>query len=357
MSTDSAHGMPAPRTALPFQPNSLQLGQMPSFERNDVPRYLFRISGPRTAGRTTVSCVIPPASASGQIEEMQDIFKLDPKDSATRLNEHLQWSSAHEPRCNLMSWTSSLLFALQYGLHRHRTDRDEVNLSQILLFVLDTRDFPRGTFVKDVEIISIFASHPNGEGWKNLKNLLKLREGKVRGGRARYFGEYLTQGRLTISGKSAFTNMQSLIDAGLFKLEPRLEDRSRWAKLADVVVYLREPFDTHQDAPAATHDEVRKAVSIARACFGSHWGLPLTMMLLALKPRQTNDPVITEVIMDLFDEEDISHLHAQDIQPDTNRLPEFNQFQRLFNDALQHLTGKEIDSLLDPFNKFSLHQN
>lgn len=113
-----------------------------------------------------------------------------------------------------------------------------------------------------MEIINVFASHPNGSELKNLKTLLKLREGKVRDGRARYFGEYLTQGRLIVSGKSAFTNMQSLINAGLFKLEPRLEDRSKWEKLADTVVCLREPFDTPQDAAVATHGEVRKAVSI-----------------------------------------------------------------------------------------------
>lgn len=160
--------------------------------------------------------------------------------------------------------------------------------------------FHKGTFVKDVEIINVFASHPNGSKLKNLKTLLKLREGKVRDGRARYFGEYLTQGRLSISGKSASTNMRSLINAGLFKLEPRLEDKSKWEKLADTVVCLREPFDTPYDISVATHDEVRKAVSIAGACFGSHRDLPLTMMLLALKPRQTNDPVITGGIMTLF---------------------------------------------------------
>lgn len=94
--------------------------------------------------------------------------------------------------------------------------------------------------------------------------------------------------------------MQSLINAGLFKLERRLEDRSKWEKLADTVVCLREPFDTPQDAAMATHGEVRKAVSIAGACFGGHWDLPLTMKLLALKPRQTNDPVITGGTMALF---------------------------------------------------------
>lgn len=64
--------------------------------------------------------------------------------------------------------TSSLLFALKYGLYRHQIDCDEVGLSQVLLFVLDTRDFPRKAFVKDVEIINVFTSHPNGSELKNL---------------------------------------------------------------------------------------------------------------------------------------------------------------------------------------------
>ena len=86
----------------------------------------------------------------------------------------------------------------------------------------------------------------------------------------------------------------------LIQARTRLEDRGKWEKLADTVVCLREPFDTPQDAAVATHGEVRKAVSIAGGCLGGHWDLPLTMMLLALKPRQTNDPVITGGIMALF---------------------------------------------------------
>ena len=90
MSTDFAHSMPATGTALPFQPGSLQLRQMPLFERIDVLRYHFRINGPQTAGQTTISYIIPPALANGQIEEMQNIFKLKPKELATKLNKHLQ---------------------------------------------------------------------------------------------------------------------------------------------------------------------------------------------------------------------------------------------------------------------------
>jgi len=119
MATSSTYDMPATGAAIPFQPNLFQLCQIPLFEQNDVPRYLFRLYTPSTAGQTTDSYIMPPASICGQAETTRDIFRLPPKEAATRLNEHLRWWRSHESKCNLMSWTSSLLFALQHGLRRH----------------------------------------------------------------------------------------------------------------------------------------------------------------------------------------------------------------------------------------------
>ena len=78
-----------------------------------------------------------------------------------------------EQRCNLMSWTSSLLFALQYGLYRHSMDRGEPQLEEISLFIIDTRCFPEGTFVQDLEIMKVFETYHDG-----LKNFGKLRGGE-----------------------------------------------------------------------------------------------------------------------------------------------------------------------------------
>lgn len=121
MATGSTAETPATGAAMPFQPNPSQLRQMSSFKQNDVPRYLFRVAAPSTAGQTTDSYIIPPASDCGRAEKTREIFKLQPRETATRLNEHLRWWPSHESMCNLMSWTSFLLFALQHGLHRHKT--------------------------------------------------------------------------------------------------------------------------------------------------------------------------------------------------------------------------------------------
>ena len=96
--------------------------------------------------------------------------------------------------------------------------------------------------------------------------------------------------------------MQVLIIAGLFKLEPRLEDRNKSEKLADTMVCLRKPFNSPQAAPMAAYDEVRKTIIIIGPYFRGQWNLIITIICLALKPRQTNNPVIIGGTMALFAE-------------------------------------------------------
>jgi hypothetical protein len=147
-------------------------------------------------------------------EHTTDVFKLPPQDGALRLNKHLWWVPSHENNCNFTSWTTSLLFALQYALYKHRGAKNPSNLSQISLLILDTRDFPKGTFIKDMEIMSVFARFSNNTERNNLEKMLELRNRD----RGHYFGEYLTQGSLNIEGKCVETTMQSMIDSGLFCL-------------------------------------------------------------------------------------------------------------------------------------------
>ena len=296
MPTSSTAETPATGAAVPFQPDPSQLDQMPLFGQNDVPRYLFRVYSPSTAGQTTDSYVTPPASTCGRAEKTRDIFRLPPAEAAIRLNEHLRWWPSHESKCNLMSWTSSLLFALQYGLYRHNTDHDKPELSEISLLILDTRRFPIGTFIKDMEIMEVFAQYTDFNQTKDLDDFFQFRKSD----RGYYFGEYLTQGRINIRRRCIVTNMQRLIDAGLFELRPELKDNSRWGEWANRVVDLRKLFKASQDTPTATHTEVRKAITVAGACFGNGWDIPVAIMLLALKRRQTKDPVIINGFAAMF---------------------------------------------------------
>ena len=109
-----------------------------------------------------------------------------PTEAAEYLEEHLKWRCADD--CNLMSWTSSVLFALQYALYRHEMTRCE--LSNINILVVDTRAFKRGVFARDVDALKAF------RGATDSKEFDRLHKWRVDG--RFYYGEYLSQGRVPI---------------------------------------------------------------------------------------------------------------------------------------------------------------
>ena len=308
---------------------------MPEFRMGNTPRYLFRIHAPPSAGTTTTSYVIPPASGCDDPELRADLFSRPPGQAADLLYNHLTWLPSHEDECNFTSWTSSLLFALQYGFYRHRGDTMKIKsqLSQITIMVVDTRGLPSGTFVKDVEIMRAITSDlPAGEG-DDLRQFLDFRENPRRSGRY-YFGEYLSQGDLGLEGRCAQTSMTKLVRFRLFDLYPAFEDPAEWTLWAKRVVALREPFKAFKaleflsSFPPTDRKQIRRAIVIASACFGDLFAVPVAAMLLALQPRKGGDPDIIKGFMAMFTGKK-EHLYACSYQLLTNsRLRDPQLFER-----------------------------
>ncbi|KAK6829069.1 hypothetical protein RU639_003704 [Aspergillus parasiticus] len=327
-----------------FCPNVFQKEKMPLFKGNQVPRYLFRIVAPQSAGSTTISKVKSPAATNSDSDRLEDLFQLEPIIAADRLNQHLRWMSGFEQRCNLMSWTSSLLFALQYDLYRHSMDRGKPQLEEISLFIIDTRDFPEGTFVQDLEMMKVFESYHD-----SLKNFRKLRGGK------NYFGEYLTQGELDIEGRCVKVSLQRMIDLGLFELHSGLGNRDGWNRWASRVTELRLDFQTGSPNPT-TRSVVRKAITLAQSCSGDRWAVPLAAMLLALQPRAQKDAIIIAAFSAMFSSEEIAGLSLKDIEIDNLRLPEGEQFARLINSIHRAFTDTDTDLVLNSFMRLEISE-
>jgi hypothetical protein len=269
-------------TSLVFHPSEITRAHTPLFNDNFTPRYLYRLVAPQSAGITNSSNVVPPMVHGYS----KDIFQLPTPKAANLLLNHLLWQRGHEDGCNLMSWTSSLLFALQYALYRHRKDGDD--LRHIHLIILDTTLFPAGTFIQDMEIMRAFQGAD-----RRLQKFVEFRESEY------YFGEYLTQGRLAIQNRCAYTSVQKMIDLGLFSLQPALADKTQWQWWPKRVLFFREQFESGQCVPT-TDGDVETAVEMARQCFGGHWTVPGAIMLLALRPRKKDDAVILQGLKDRF---------------------------------------------------------
>ncbi|KAF1969656.1 hypothetical protein BU23DRAFT_512819 [Bimuria novae-zelandiae CBS 107.79] len=336
-----------------FQPDPFRLSQMSSLQDGNIPRFLFRIHTQNCYGQTSLSEVLPKACALNGVRATQDVFAWDRKDAARILNIHLRWWDYNDPsECTLVCWTSSLLFALQYGLHRaRRSNPDRYEPSQITLLIIDTQSIPKGAFVKDLEIIDAFSSYSDPSVTRNLDYLQQLRLGS----KGYYFGEYLSQGYLDIKGICSQATMQDLIDSGLFRLMPELQSKDSWDKWADRVIELRKPFSEPNNVNQAKQSDVRRAIVIAERCFPGRWALPVAAMLLALKPRIDKDGVILDAFASMYSVEEVQRLSLRDIKIDAKRLPEVKQFGRLLNNIQYHLLGEDINLLRNPFAMLSLN--
>ncbi|EXF79335.1 hypothetical protein CFIO01_02070 [Colletotrichum fioriniae PJ7] len=259
-----------------------------------IPRYLFRVHAPSTAGETSLESVVSRAALCGHAGAGCDIFSMPPGEAAEMLNCHLRgWARDGD---NLMSWTSSLLFALQYALYRSilpKGGRLE-DPSDIWIYILDTRLLPEGSFIPDVALLDTFT----GKDAARTYNLSKMRY--LRRETSYNFGEYLCQGKLPIEGVCSSASLQSIIDHGLFRLCPELGLPNEHLELAKRVRRLRA--QCFASPTPATKADFRFASTIAQGCFGEEdeWALPMTAAFLSLRKRPINDGVIISGFKALF---------------------------------------------------------
>ena len=155
---------------------------------DDIPRYLFRVFTPRSCGTTNKSWTKSMDARYATKNSRVDIFaREDDEQVASMLNTHLRWRKSSED--NLVSWTSSLLFALVYIFHLHANSQDASAFDDIFLCIIDTTKFPKAVFLPDMDLIETY--YPLDADLKRMQNL-RLSD--------YYFGEYLSQGALKIEG-------------------------------------------------------------------------------------------------------------------------------------------------------------
>jgi hypothetical protein len=255
---------------------------------DDIPRYLFRVVSPRSDGETNATWVRSASASQNTDSSLEDIFfNLNSGKRTTiarALNLHLRWWPKNGLEDNFVSWTSSLLFAIQYIYYRHLSSKDGSNVEEIKLYVIDTTLFPRGTFIRDLDLIEAFwkfDDHPEG---KNLKNLRALRNDP-----RYYFGEYISQGSLKIAYKHRTISGKSLFDRDLLqRLQPEFSNiQSTPSKKPDwVKEVLRLRGDiwtvTKETLSSAKMLDRLKAVGEIVSNFQPGWGFPLAIYFAAL---------------------------------------------------------------------------
>ncbi|KAH8698225.1 hypothetical protein GQ44DRAFT_633019 [Phaeosphaeriaceae sp. PMI808] len=236
---------------------------------DDIPRYLYRIFTPKSQGETTASWTKSMDARNASPNSHVDIFARDNERVAKMLSRHLWWKEGDND--NLVSWTNSPLFALVYIFHLHANLRDQTGFDDISFCIIDTTLFKPGTFLRDMELIEVYAPYDT-----ELRKLKKLRRSQF------YFGEFLSQGALKIEDECQIVSASAMIKRGLLSLQPDLASFAEWNPTprppwAKPVVHLRGNFD--QKKTESSIEERLRAVTRIAQLFEPGWRLPMAASL------------------------------------------------------------------------------
>lgn len=252
--------------------------RLPQCRLADVPRYLFRAFDHGSTGRNDHNIVASVDSISARsCCSKVDLFSRTKEEATRMLRRHLTKACFKEEvddADNLMSWSSSLLFVIQYAIWRRGQrgcDPDEVKIC-----VVDTEKFPRGQFARDMSLLRAYRA-------TDLDNEMR-RFFDFRLEDARYDnGEYLSQGLLQHTGRSRVVSMAQLVQAGLHDLYPEFADPAAMGSWANRVRDLRSKWSTEH---TTTQHDIQTALKMAEACFDRFNAPDVAVLLLSFKNRK-----------------------------------------------------------------------
>ncbi|KAJ5288310.1 hypothetical protein N7508_011085 [Penicillium antarcticum] len=254
---------------------------LPYYQFADVPRYLFRAFDYESSGRSDHYVVASAESISAtSCRSRDDLLSRTAKEITRMLYGHLTKSCfGGEATDNLVSWSSSLLFVMQYAIWRcHQRHRDP---AEIEICMVDTRKFPRGQFVRDMSLLRAYREAPEVE--KKMRSFFNFRLENA------YYdnGEYLSQGVLHHIGRSSVVSLAQLIQAGLHDLYPQFADPAAMDSWTKRVGFLRSEWSIEH---TTTQLDIQKAIEMARTCFKSFDAPDVALLLLSFKNRKLRVP-------------------------------------------------------------------
>lgn len=267
----------------PHGPTIFQLEDGP--DHPDSPRYLFRTFDQNSLGRTDQDAAASSRATFQNAPNSRDFCSLDKAVAAKMLSNHLnpprptsslEYSSVGYSD-NLTSWTSSLLYAIQYAIYRCR--RFALTPSDVQICAVDVSKFPKGQFVRDSELIRLVESAATGERSRGFFNF-RLKKHDY------YNGEHLSQGLVYLRGRSFIFSLQCLEQSGLHELYPELADQGDKNEWTNRVLALRRSWANEAPQPISDSD-VKKAYEIVRGCcVPNPTARAFALMLLCFKNRE-----------------------------------------------------------------------
>ena len=231
-----------------------------------MPQYLYRTTSSTSNGRNSSRSFRPESPI--YTNALSDLQHQHAKDM---LEHHLLWHC--RPNDQFISWTGSLLWALQHAIRKDfRGDTD------VQICVLDT---------SKIETCSFFAA-------SDLLRIYRVPDEDKLAHRY-YEAEYLYHGGLFVHGCSRTVSLNLLREYGLFTLLPELDDLKFKPDLWKTVESLRITMVSVLRPVAPI--EGRIALQLA-SLFEKDFTMPLMVALLSLRRRAPNDSHFLRLVSD-----------------------------------------------------------
>lgn len=239
-----------------------------------TPRYLFRTSDSASSGYSDDEVVASPATSHTNFSvNSKDLLSFEREVACEKLCAHLEKDCFGTADCtdNLMSWSSSLLFVIQYAFwrchHRHCSPVD------VKICVVDTKNFLCRQFDRDLWLLKKF--HKSTDECPKMRHVMGLRDKGFDN------GEYLSQGIVCHKHKSWVVTLEKIIQSRLCDLCPEFETKKeQWTKR---VHELRLKWASLH---STTRNELQVAMDIAGTCFQGVGAFNIAILLLRLKNRE-----------------------------------------------------------------------
>jgi hypothetical protein len=262
-----------------FQPNEDSVTKPPT----QSPPYLFRAWDVNSTGVNAEDVIASILSKDDKANRHKvDIFSMDYQQASEMLHDHLSKGTFTSLGTdNFVSWSSSLMFVIQYANWRLcNTWYNPQNDTRIC--IVDMKRFPQGQFARDMWLLKSFR-HAN----------FKPKEMRIRNLRLIWTGfdngEYLSQGKLQLEGRSYTFSVLALKNAGLWDLYPEFNIVN--AEPTDPVKkdwtnYIKDLRQKWLAIRKTTKAEVQCALKIAEKCFPGFDTDDMALLLLSFRERK-----------------------------------------------------------------------
>ncbi|KAI9041128.1 uncharacterized protein KD926_007398 [Aspergillus affinis] len=312
-----------------FDPPASPLFSSFDFHLDEIPRYLFRTFDPKSFGRSNEEVMASPASESRTVNSRIDILSQDGDYAMSVVDRHMNpWrvkDYASQQPDNLVSWTSSLLYAIQYAFYRRY--HHGCTAKNVKICVVDTQDFTRGQFIHAKRLLQAYyglVKRADLRQYFDLRLLVYIYQN----------GEYLSQGLINHRGRSRVISLAQLEESGLYSLYPEFADGHRHTKWAVTTAYLRQLWTVEQ---ITTYEEIKRAIKLARNCFAGFRVLDIVVILLCFKERFIERRVTdNDLVSDL-----------EPLVPEWGRKPQEVQQYLIASQVLQSLPRIAIGDALE----------